>query len=596
MAEPTKPTKDIHWATSGSADKVEPGGAKKDLGWVADEKPPHNFFNWFWNAWYLWIDWFDEKLIKLIGHASNTTLTISSGVIIPTQGNHDVDTEGAGPTDDLDRIDVTNMDSGRLVMINIVNGGRVVVLKHQAGGVGQLWLQSQTDITLTNPRDHKIFHRDGNDWVEILNSKSAAAWRAPGAFTGEALTISAGAITQTQGIVGVRSDVVFTGTLDTINNDFMSDGTVMMLFGDLTTQYAGVRVVSTGNIKLTSDRTMLLDSTTKSGLILRLKTGNWYEIARNTNPPAEHDRLGFVPSTGFRHNLALVSNIIKSKGFGGAITPKDTLCGIFYNLGMAQWTTVGAEIFAVLDNAKTIPAAILTLGGADFQGLDYDGKYIWAADNNNDDVVRFPTVGGGAGVGVAVGTAPKGVLYAFGSIWVANTGSGTVSRVNPATDTVIATVVVGTTPSWLTTDGDYVYVTNFGSVNVSKIDPTPNTSVPIAVGAAPDGICFDGENIWVVCRSAPAQSVYKIVAETGVATEVIGGLTTPEGCAFDGVRLWVANHGANELRVYDIETDALIRTIATGAGTGPTRLSFDRTHMRTINEDDITDGRYLAGY
>ena len=41
----TKPSK-IGWGTSNIA---EPSGAKKTAGWVALEKPPYQFFNWFWN-------------------------------------------------------------------------------------------------------------------------------------------------------------------------------------------------------------------------------------------------------------------------------------------------------------------------------------------------------------------------------------------------------------------------------------------------------------------------------------------------------------------------------------------------------------------
>lgn len=44
------------WATSGSADIVEPSEGKKDIGWVGKgEKPPHETFNWLLNQTYKWL-------------------------------------------------------------------------------------------------------------------------------------------------------------------------------------------------------------------------------------------------------------------------------------------------------------------------------------------------------------------------------------------------------------------------------------------------------------------------------------------------------------------------------------------------------------
>lgn len=46
------------WATSG--DVVEPGSGKKSLGWVDGEKPPAEFFNWWQNATYQWLEYFQQ--------------------------------------------------------------------------------------------------------------------------------------------------------------------------------------------------------------------------------------------------------------------------------------------------------------------------------------------------------------------------------------------------------------------------------------------------------------------------------------------------------------------------------------------------------
>lgn len=51
----TKPEK-TEW-TPGAGDRETPSGAKKNTGWLADERPPYQFFNWFWYVLSLWQNW-----------------------------------------------------------------------------------------------------------------------------------------------------------------------------------------------------------------------------------------------------------------------------------------------------------------------------------------------------------------------------------------------------------------------------------------------------------------------------------------------------------------------------------------------------------
>lgn len=44
-----KPTDKPQWVSTGN-DIIEPTGSKQTSGWEADEKPPYQFFNWFWNV------------------------------------------------------------------------------------------------------------------------------------------------------------------------------------------------------------------------------------------------------------------------------------------------------------------------------------------------------------------------------------------------------------------------------------------------------------------------------------------------------------------------------------------------------------------
>ena len=43
------------WATSGSI--TVPGGGKQAAGWIANDTPPYQYENWFWNLLYQWVLW-----------------------------------------------------------------------------------------------------------------------------------------------------------------------------------------------------------------------------------------------------------------------------------------------------------------------------------------------------------------------------------------------------------------------------------------------------------------------------------------------------------------------------------------------------------
>ncbi|MEW6263390.1 MAG: phage tail protein [Thermodesulfobacteriota bacterium] len=107
---------------------------------------------------------------ELLGGAAESTLTIASGSVTPTAAVHSVDTEGAVASDDLTNISQTNHPDGRLLLIRCVSASRAVVLKHSAGGIGQLSLIGGADLTLNNVGYWIMLKRTGNLWEEILNN------------------------------------------------------------------------------------------------------------------------------------------------------------------------------------------------------------------------------------------------------------------------------------------------------------------------------------------------------------------------------------------------------------------------------------------
>ena len=103
-----------------------------------------------------------------MGGQAETELTIASGSITPTHGLHSVDTESDAATDDLANITTTNLDDGSLLIVRANNSTRTVVVKHTAGGAGQIHLKSGLDLTLDDDTDNVILTRRGADWYELV--------------------------------------------------------------------------------------------------------------------------------------------------------------------------------------------------------------------------------------------------------------------------------------------------------------------------------------------------------------------------------------------------------------------------------------------
>lgn len=59
-----KPSTTPRWAStlSPGADLVEPASGKKDIGWVENEQPPYEYFNWLGQTTYLWTEWLDDSI------------------------------------------------------------------------------------------------------------------------------------------------------------------------------------------------------------------------------------------------------------------------------------------------------------------------------------------------------------------------------------------------------------------------------------------------------------------------------------------------------------------------------------------------------
>ena len=105
--------------------------------------------------------------------SAEVELTIATGAITPAtrdQGAIKVETEAAAASDDLSTIVQTNVPDGALLLLRASVGGHTVVVKHAAGGAGQIKLQYDADFSLDATDKWLLIKRVGADWEEVFRS------------------------------------------------------------------------------------------------------------------------------------------------------------------------------------------------------------------------------------------------------------------------------------------------------------------------------------------------------------------------------------------------------------------------------------------
>lgn len=78
-----KPSATPRWANVGGV-IVEPSSGKKDVGWLSDERPPAQYFNWWKNLAYQWFEYLKDGALSG-AHTIDSTLGVT-GLITATAG------------------------------------------------------------------------------------------------------------------------------------------------------------------------------------------------------------------------------------------------------------------------------------------------------------------------------------------------------------------------------------------------------------------------------------------------------------------------------------------------------------------------------
>jgi YVTN family beta-propeller protein len=296
-------------------------------------------------------------------------------------------------------------------------------------------------------------------------------------------------------------------------------------------------------------------------------------------------------------------------GTSGAVTLTNT--GVLAVSGGTGITSSGGNSPTVSLNTGYTDGRYLQLAGGTLSGpLSLPANGLSTANN------QLVLAGGNVGIGTATPGAPlevagnmkisgAGSTLTFPDGSVQSTAGGSASGgagVNfqqiallqwfPAYQS--ASFATGSNPDGLAFDGANIWVTNYGSGTVTKMQASTGQilSTFLEASAGPSALAFDGANMWVTCGKT--NNVSKLRASdggcTGTCTFAVG--TSPNGIAFDGTNIWVTNVGSNNVTKLLASTGAVENTFNVGGR--PQGVAFDGTNIWVANENDGTVSKLLA--
>lgn len=153
-----------------------------------------------------------------------------------------------------------------------------------------------------------------------------------------------------------------------------------------------------------------------------------------------------------------------------------------------------------------------------------DGKSLYVANSNANDVVVMDMATRKITATIPVGSTPYGTLVTANPsvVLVSNWGDGTLSVIDPRTNTVVATTAVGAHPTAMTQGPrGMIYLSDSNSDAVSIVDPQTFTEVrrvsvmaglPLPLSASPQGLSVspDGNHLYVADAGQNAISIFNL--------------------------------------------------------------------------------------
>jgi hypothetical protein len=199
---------------------------------------------------------------------------------------------------------------------------------------------------------------------------------------------------------------------------------------------------------------------------------------------------------------------------------------------------------------------------------------------------QFWTPASADGLGLTtVGTSPQSVESDGADLWVANGGSATVSRVRASDGKLLETWTGATGAYGVLAAQGLIFVTGLTNPgNLYQIDPTlpagAVTTLTSSLGAFPLGSSFDGARIWTA--NGPGGSVSIVTLNPLSVSTVTAGFSTPQGILYDGANMWVTDTGTVPGKLFKLDsTGAIVQTVT--VGDSPRFPVFDGTNIWVPN-------------
>jgi hypothetical protein len=391
---------------------------------------------------------------------------------------------------------------------------------------------------------------------------------------------------------------------------------------------SGITGLSTSNFtsanisQWTNNSNYITSTSTHTGLVQSTASGNSYFTGgnvgiNNSSPSTNLDVTGRItvspsgtaPDNAYNGNIVITKpaasgqylNMIRSGTSGWSL-------GTVYNTSNFAIGTISAT-----DSNFTSPAFVVNPSG--YVGIgtaapaitlalgDTDTGFSWVSDGNlalytnNAERMRFDS-SGNVGIGASPGyrlDVQGGQINTSGGLCIAGdcktawSQVGSSQSTNPTNPPLFKWLPQGTTrilyngtganPDGIAFDGTNMWTTNFGAspTSVTKVAPDGTMTTYTGTASYPEAIAFDGTNMWVT--NYGSASVTKITP-AGTMTTYAGVGTGPRGIAFDGTNMWVTSYNGNSVTKV---TSAGATTTYSGTGAGPIGIAFDGTNMWTAN-------------
>jgi YVTN family beta-propeller protein len=201
-----------------------------------------------------------------------------------------------------------------------------------------------------------------------------------------------------------------------------------------------------------------------------------------------------------------------------------------------------------------------------------------------------------------VGNHPIGITFDgdnITNIWVANFDSNEVSKLRASDGALLGTFSTGEGPYAILVNGTRIWIAGAGSVTELRAQDGSQVGIYSISDAEPylRSIVSDGHNIWVGQYSypgsvTPGQGITAINARKGTVLGSVKVPKGPDGLAFDGTNIWVSDANAGTVSIVDPVTKVDLQDI--GVGNYPAGILFDGVNIWVANQASNTVSRISA--